>query len=126
MSDVQIVSVAVSFFVAVTVYIVFIQVRDHFDGVHQLKIKRTRFEIMDGLLLARQHSSEIDSIKTRPEVEKELIAAFGFTDRQIEAIMKIKKPFRSISEESIRGERQRLLDEVGLLEKRTGKRAKPS
>jgi DNA gyrase/topoisomerase IV subunit A len=126
MSDVQIVYIAVSFLIVVTLCIVIIQVRDHFDDVHKLKIKRARLEIMDGLLFARQHCSEIDGIKARPGVGKELKSAFGLTDKQAEAIMKIKKPFRSISEESIRGERQRLLDEVGSLEKRTGKRAKSS
>ena len=124
MSDVQIVYIAVSFFIAVTLCIIFIQVRDHFDDVHKLKIKRARLEIMDGLLFARRHCSEIDGVKARPEVEKGLKSAFGLTDRQITAIMKIKKPFRSISEESIQGQRQQLLDEIGSLEKRTGKRAK--
>ena len=126
MSDVQIVYIAVSFLIAVTLCIVFIQVREHFDDVHQLKISTLRLEIMDGLLFARQHCSEIDGIKARPEVEKGLKSAFGLTDRQVEAIMKIKKPMRSIPEESIRGERQQLLNEIDSLEERTGKRAKPS
>jgi DNA gyrase/topoisomerase IV subunit A len=126
MSDVQIVYIAVSFFIAVTLCIVFVQVRDHYDDVHQLKISRLRLEIMNGLLFARQHCSEIDGIKARPGVEKGLKSAFGLTDRQVEAIMKIKKPMRSIPEESIRGERQQLLNEIDSLEERTGKRAKPS
>jgi hypothetical protein len=124
MSDVQIVYIAVSFLIVVTICIVIIQVRDHFDDLHKLKIKRARLEIMDGLLFARRHCSEIDGVKARPGVEKGLKSAFGLTDRQVIAIMKIKKPFRSISEESMQGERQRLLDEIGSLEKSTGKRTK--
>ena len=124
MTDVQIVSIAVSFLVGVTAYIVFIQVRDHFDDVHKLKICRLRLEIIDGMLFARQHCSEIDSIKTRPGVETALKSAFGFTEVQVKAIMKLKKPLRGMSEESMRGEKQRLLDEIGLLEESTGKRAK--
>ena len=126
MSDVQIVYIAVSFFIAMTLCIVFVQVHDHFDDVHKLKISRARLEIMDGLLFARRHCSEIDGIKARPEVEQGLKSAFGLTDRQVEVIMKIKKPFRSISEESIQGQRQQLLDEIGSVEKRTWKRTKPS
>jgi DNA gyrase/topoisomerase IV subunit A len=126
MSDVQIVSTAISFLVGVTAYIIFILVRDHLDDVHKLKICRLRLEIMDGMLFARQHCSEIDSIKTRPGVETELKSAFGLTEVQVKAIMKTKKPFRSISEESMQGERQSLLDEIASLEKMTGKRARPS
>jgi DNA gyrase/topoisomerase IV subunit A len=125
MSDVQIISIAVAFLVGVTAYIVFIQVRDHFDGVHKLKICRLRLEIIDGMLFARQHCSEIESIKSRPGVEAALKSAFGLTEVQIKAIMKLKKPLRGMSEESMREERQRLLDEIGSLEERTGKRTKP-
>jgi DNA gyrase/topoisomerase IV subunit A len=122
MSDIQIISTAVSFLVAVTVYIVFIQVRDHFDGVHKLKICRLRLEIMDGMLFARLHCSEIDSIKTRPGAEAALKSSFGLTEVQIKAIMKLKKPLRGMSEESMQGERQRLLDEIGSLEKNVGRK----
>jgi DNA gyrase/topoisomerase IV subunit A len=124
MSDIQIIATAVSFLVAVTAYIVFIQVRDHFDGVHKLKICRLRLEIMDGMIFARQHCSEIDSIKSRPGVEAALKSAFGLTEVQVKAIMKLKKPLRGMSEESMQGERQRLADEIGSLEESTGKRAK--
>lgn len=126
MSDVQIVSTAISFLVAVTVYIIFIQVRDHFDDVRKLKICRLRLEIVDGILFARRHCSEIDRIKAQPEVENGLKSAFGLTEVQVKAILKIKKPIRSISEVSMQSEKQRLLDEIGALEKRTGKRAKSS
>jgi DNA gyrase/topoisomerase IV subunit A len=124
MSDVQIVYIAVSFLIVMTLCIIFVQIHDHFDSVHQLKRSRLRLEVMDGLLFARQHCSEIESIRARPEVEKGLKSAFGLTDRQVEAIMKIKKPLRSISEEGIQGRRQHLLDKIGLLEERTGKRTK--
>lgn len=126
MSDVQIVYIAASFFIAMTLCIIFVQIRDHFDNVHQLKMSRLRLEIVDGLLFARQHCSEIDRVRAQPEVEKGLKSAFGLTDRQVEAIMRIKKPIRSISEERIHWQRQQLLDKIGSLEKRTGKRIKPS
>ncbi|HUI93133.1 MAG TPA: hypothetical protein VLX68_12870 [Chitinivibrionales bacterium] len=124
MSDVQIVSIAVVFFIAVTLCIVIIQFREYFSDVHRLRVTSGRLEIIDGLLHARQHASEIDNIKAGPDAEKELKSAFGFSDLQAVAIIKINNPMRSVSEENLREERQRLAKEVEELEKRTGKRKK--
>lgn len=121
MSDVQIITIAVIFFIAVTLCIVVIQFREYFSDVHRLKVCRGRLEIIDGLLHARQHASEIDSIKAGPEAHKQLKSIFGFTDLQAVAIMKINKPIRGISENDMRAERQRLSVEIEGLEKRTGK-----
>ena len=74
----------------------------------QLEINKKRQEIIDALLIAREHSDEIQTIKAlSKDVRAEIIEKFKFSGLQAQALIDIKKPLFLISAESIAGEIER-------------------
>lgn len=75
----------------------------------QLDINKKRREIIDALLIARERSDEIQTIKAlSKDAKSEIIQKFNFSGLQAQAIIDIKKPLFLISKESIVGERENL------------------
>ncbi len=75
----------------------------------QLEINKKRQEIIDALLIAREHSDEIQTIKAlSKDAKAEIIEKFHFSSLQAQAIIDIKKRLFLIPEESIAEERESL------------------
>ena len=75
----------------------------------QLDINKKRREIIDALLIARERSDEIQTIKAlSKDAKAEIIERFNFSGMQAQAIIDIKKPLFLITKESIVEERESL------------------
>ena len=58
-----------------------------------LEINKQRQEIIDALLIARDHSDEIQTIKAlSKDARAEIIEKFNFSSLQAQAVVDIKKP----------------------------------
>ena len=74
-----------------------------------LEINKHRQEIIDALLIAREHSDKIQTIKAlSKDAREEIIEKFKFSSLQAQALIDIKKPIFLISEENITGEKENL------------------
>lgn len=83
---------------------------------HQLDVSKGRFEIINGIIAARPHSDEILVWKSNGSADANLKSQCNLTELQIKAIMEITKPLSQISNESLITERNRLQEEIKLIE----------
>jgi topoisomerase-4 subunit A len=86
---------------------------------HRLAKIADRIELLDGYLIAYLNLDRvIEIIRTEDEPKPVMIAEFGLSDRQAEAILNMRlRSLRKLEELQIRGERERLEEEKGDLEK---------
>ncbi|MGK6321285.1 DNA topoisomerase IV subunit A [Sphingomonas sp. DT-204] len=85
---------------------------------HRLGKIADRIELLDGYLIAYLNLDRvIEIIRTEDEPKPVMIAEFGLTDRQAEAILNMRlRSLRRLEEMQIRGERDTLDKEKGELE----------
>jgi len=75
----------------------------------QLEINKKRQDIIDALLIARERSDEIQTIKAlSKDAKAEIMEKFNFSALQAQALIDIKKPLFLLSKESIGDERENL------------------
>ena len=93
---------------------------------HRLDKVLARLHILDGLLIAYLNIDEIiDIIRTKDKPKDELMARFGLSDIQAEAILEIKlRQLAKLEEIKIRGEQDELAKERDQLEKILGSKAR--
>jgi topoisomerase-4 subunit A len=88
-------------------------------STHRLAKIADRIELLDGYLIAYLNLDRvIEIIRTEDEPKPVMIAEFGLSDRQAEAILNMRlRSLRKLEEMQIRTERERLEEEKGALEK---------
>jgi len=86
---------------------------------HRLQKIADRIELLDGYLIAYLNLDRvIQIIRTEDEPKPVMVAEFGLTDRQAEAILNMRlRSLRKLEELQIRGERDGLEKEKGELQK---------
>src|SRR6187399_229808 len=85
---------------------------------HRLQKIADRLELVDGYIIAFLNLDRvIEIIRTEDEPKPLMIAEFGLTDRQAEAILNMRlRSLRKLEEMELRKEREELLKEQGELE----------
>ncbi|MGB3737933.1 MAG: DNA topoisomerase IV subunit A [Pontixanthobacter sp.] len=93
---------------------------------HRLDKIASRLELVEGYIIAFLNLDRvIEIIRTQDEPKPMMIAEFGLTDRQAEAILNMRlRSLRKLEEMQLRGEKDDLLKEQGDLEQLLGSPAR--